>query len=61
MTRDKATVLYCVPAELGAQAHFWDSVSGFGCRPPKGTVTVERACCPRHREEPERQVARAGK
>jgi len=61
MMRDKATIFYCVPPELGAQAHFWDSQSGFQCRPPKGTVTVERACCPHHRDEPQRGVARAGK
>ena len=58
---DRLNVAVCVPAELGAQAHFWDSVSGFGCRPPKGTVTVERARCPQHRDEPQRNVARAGK
>jgi hypothetical protein len=59
MASDKADVVfYCVPDDLGAQAHFWDGKSGLLCRPPKGTVSVERVRCARHREEADRKAAR---
>lgn len=59
MKHDQTMFFYCVPDELGAQAHFWNGESGLLCRPPKGTVAVERARCPRHLVEAEKAVGRA--
>ncbi len=59
MIRDKELIVfYCVPDDIGAQAHFWNGETGFLCRPPKGAVQVDRARCSRHREEADRTAAR---
>jgi hypothetical protein len=59
MKHDQAPVFYCVPDELGAQAHFWDGDSGLLCRLPKGTVAVQRARCPRHLLEAQKAAGRS--
>jgi hypothetical protein len=52
MGADKKQVFfYCVPDIEKVQSHFWDGASGLLCRPPKGTASIERACCQRHRDE----------
>jgi hypothetical protein len=59
MAGDKDRVIfYCVPDDIGAQAHFWDGETGFLCRPPKGSVQVERVCCSQHHHVADKKNAR---
>ena len=61
MGKDKAVVFYCAPDEQNVQAHFWDGATGLLCRPPIGSVSTERAKCPRHVAEADRVAMRARK